>query len=122
MKRFLIVLLLVFSSAAFSNPLQAGEKQDMSLKLIRLSGEMANLYYRMVEASKVWTDNGFGSGGSKEIVQGDLTESALGVVISPNDLALIITVINNFEKFMTNQAPTTNAYLDYINMVRSKSW
>jgi len=116
---FVIGVLFIMINVGISS---ADEKEDMTKVLIKLSGELIDLYYKMSKASEIWSDNEYQSGGSKEITQGDIDAMSLGVTVTAAQIANVITTINNLKKFMTNEDPTNADYLNYLNSVRSKSW
>jgi len=64
--------------------------------------------------SHLWASRGYASGGADEIVQDDLENLDL----TPADLAVFITFINNFMKFLDMDSPTNNDYRQTIDLVR----
>jgi len=98
------------------------EKRAIVKQIIKLSGELATLRMRLNEVSNLWTVSGFGSGGGKEISAADLNTMTLNILVTPNQLALVITAINNLEKLLNNEIPTQNPWGEYISAVREKSF
>ena len=110
MKKWSFIGMLILCLLFAGNASATSKKLQMALWLENLATQLSKLHSEMERASDIWDDKGYASGGTNPIVDGDIT----GHDITAAQLALMITLINNFDKFWTNQVPTQNTYGDTI--------
>ena len=91
-------------------------KEAFAIEIRRLITDLANTTTELEELSAIYSNCGYNSGGSDEIVDGDI--SGIAQPFTASELANLITMINNLTKYMDANNPTNNNYREWINKVR----
>ena len=84
----------------------APRKTDFALALRTAGGSLADAADDLADLYEVYWASGYNSGGSNELVAGDLT----GHDITVTQVTAMITLAENLAKFLNNQDPTNADY------------
>ena len=96
----------------------AQDKQNFGSEIRRNAGDFLTMYNQGAAMVKAYFDNGFGSGGAKEITDLDLEP----VGITAAELTAYITFLQQLDNLFNNGAVTQSQYSVSVNNVAPMSF
>jgi len=90
------------------------KKEKFAVKVVDLATTLGVIADQLPDLYKAYFDKGYNSGGDDPIEDADLAN----LEITSVQLTDALTMLNNLNKFFTNEAPTTGDYVASINALR----
>lgn len=91
-------------------------KKEYVLDLAKTIKKLSEVADIVSERHKEYFDNGYNTGGADPIT--DLDLSSNNIDLTAANVGTVITMIDELNKFFTNQAVTTGDHLASINVIR----